>query len=161
MWGTDATCTVTTLEGQATVFIAVDDGTAECVGIHAAKVGSRFEALEPIRRGIKARFGAYGQGVASGLAIRHDNGSQYTSDVFQNELRFLGANSSPSFIRSPEGNGCAERFIRPPRSNCSGCAPSPPWRNSGWTCWNGPTGITSTRYLSATTSFRRVRPSGS
>nr|WP_306341651.1 IS3 family transposase [Myxococcus xanthus] len=113
MWGTDATCTVTTSEGQATVFIAVDHGTAECVGIHAAKVGSRFEALEPIRQDIKARFSAYGQGVASGLAIRHDNGSQYTSDVFQNELRFLGANSSPSFIRSPEGNGCAERFIRP------------------------------------------------
>jgi len=112
MWGTDATCTVTTMEGQATVFIAVDHGTAECVGIHAAKVGSRFEALEPIRQGIKAHFGAYGQGVALGLAIRHDNGSQYTSDVFQNELRFLGATSSPSFVRSPEGNGCAERFIR-------------------------------------------------
>ena len=112
MWGTDATCTVTTMEGQATVFIAVDHGTAECVGIHAAKVGSRFEALEPIRQGIKAHFGAYGQGVALGLAIRHDNGSQYTSDVFQNELRFLGATSSPSFVRSPEGNGYAERFIR-------------------------------------------------
>lgn len=55
--GADATCTVTTLEGQATVFIAVNHGTAECVGIHAAKVGSRFEALEPIRQGIKARFG--------------------------------------------------------------------------------------------------------
>ncbi|RKH68788.1 hypothetical protein D7X96_16345 [Corallococcus interemptor] len=36
MWGTDATCTVTTREGQATVFIAIDHGTAECVGIHAA-----------------------------------------------------------------------------------------------------------------------------
>lgn len=112
MWGTDATCTVTALEGQATVFIAIDHATAECVGIHAAKVGTRFEALEPIRQGVKARFGGYGRGVASGLSIRHDNGSQYTSDVFQSELRFLGAQSSPSFVRSPEGNGCAERFIR-------------------------------------------------
>jgi putative transposase len=112
MWGTDATCTVTTLEGQATVFIAIDHGTAECVGIHAAKVGTRFEALEPIRQGVKARFGAYGRGVATGLSIRHDNGSQYTSDAFQDELRYLGAASSPSFVRSPEGNGCAERFIR-------------------------------------------------
>ncbi|MBZ4397988.1 IS3 family transposase [Myxococcus sp. AS-1-15] len=35
MWGTDATCTMTTLEGQATVFIAADHGTSEFVGIHA------------------------------------------------------------------------------------------------------------------------------
>jgi putative transposase len=50
--------------------------------------------------------------VATGLSIRHDNGSQYTSDAFQDELRFLGAEPSPSFVRRPEGNGCAERFIR-------------------------------------------------
>ncbi|RKH63770.1 IS3 family transposase [Corallococcus llansteffanensis] len=112
MWGTNATCTQTTLQVEATVFISVDQGTSECVGIHAAKVGNRFGALDPIRQGIKARFGAYRHGVATGLSIRHDNGSQYTSDVFQDELRFLGAESSPSFVRSPEGNGCAERFIR-------------------------------------------------
>jgi hypothetical protein len=34
------------------------------------------------------------------------------SDTFQDELRFLGIFSSPSFVRAPEGNGCAERFIR-------------------------------------------------
>ena len=27
-------------------------------------------------------------------------------------LRFLGMASSPSFVREPEGNGCAERFLR-------------------------------------------------
>lgn len=53
-----------------------------------------------------------GRGVAPGLSIRHDNGSQCTSDAFQAEMLFLGAESSPSFVRSPEGNGCAERFIR-------------------------------------------------
>ena len=47
MWGTDATGTVTEEDGHVTVFIAVDHHTAECVGIHAAKVGDRFEALEP------------------------------------------------------------------------------------------------------------------
>ncbi len=50
--------------------------------------------------------------MASGLPLRHDNGSQYTAEAFQDELRFLGARSSPSFVRSPEGNDCAERFIR-------------------------------------------------
>ena len=34
------------------------------------------------------------------------------SDHFQAELRFLGIASSPAFVREPEGNGCAERFIR-------------------------------------------------
>ena len=31
---------------------------------------------------------------------------------FQNELAFLGIESSPAFVRAPEGNGCAARFIR-------------------------------------------------
>src|SRR3954449_12881819 len=39
------------------------------------------------------------------------HGSQYMSDHFQKELAFLGIDSSPAFVRSPEGNGCAERFI--------------------------------------------------
>ena len=36
-------------EGSAFVFVAVDHCTTECIGLHAAKSGSRFEALEPIR----------------------------------------------------------------------------------------------------------------
>lgn len=34
------------------------------------------------------------------------------SEAFQTELRFLGMTSSPAFVRAPEGNGVAERFIR-------------------------------------------------
>jgi putative transposase len=111
MWGTDATAGWTA-EGSATIFIAVDHYTAECVGIHAARRGTRFEALEPLRQGIQAHFGAYGEHAASGLTLRHDHGSQFMSDVYQAELRFLGITSSPAFVREPEGNGCAERFIR-------------------------------------------------
>jgi putative transposase len=98
--------------GPATIFILVDDYTAECVGIHAARRGTRFEALEPLRQGIQTHFGAYGEGVAAGLALRHDYGSQFMSEAFQAELRFLGIASSPAFVREPEGNGCAERFTR-------------------------------------------------
>lgn len=111
MWGTDATSSLTD-EGTATIFIAVDHYTAECVGIHAARRGSRLEALEPLRQGVRAHFGAYGEQVATGLLLRHDHGSQFMSDLFQTELRFLGISSSPAFVREPEGNGCAERFIR-------------------------------------------------
>jgi putative transposase len=34
------------------------------------------------------------------------------SDYFQDELKFLGITPSPAFVREPEGNGVAERFIR-------------------------------------------------
>jgi len=112
MWGTDATSTVTVQDGAVTVFIGVDHCTLEGVGIHAAKRATRFEALEPIRQGVRLQFGAVSAGIATGLQVRHDHGSQYMSDDFQAELRFLGVTSSPAFVRAPEGNGVAERFIR-------------------------------------------------
>jgi transposase InsO family protein len=116
MWGTDLTTTWTG-EGQAAVFIAIDHCSADCVGIHAALRATRFEALEPIRQGVRRHFGGFAQGIAAGLAVRHDHGSQYMSDAFQKELRFLAIESSPAFVRAPEGNGCAERFIRTLKEN--------------------------------------------
>ena len=116
MWGTDMTTTWTE-QGQVAVFIAVDHHSAECVGIHAARRGTRFEALEPIRQGVRHSFGAFAKDIARGLTVRHDHGSQYMSDAFQNEIAFLGIESSPAFVRAPEGNGCAERFIRTLKEN--------------------------------------------
>ena len=116
MWGTDLT-TAFTDEGQAAVFIAVDHCSAECVGIHAHARATRFEALEPIRQGVRQHFGAFAKGIARGLSVRHDHGSQYMSDHFQKEIAFLGMESSPAFVRAPEGNGCAERFIRTLKEN--------------------------------------------
>ena len=116
MWGTDLTG-VMTGEGTAAVFIAVDHCSAECVGIHASARATRFEALEPVRQAVRQNFGAIGRDVAAGLRIRHDHGSQYMSGDFQREIRFLGAESSPAFVRAPEGNGCAERFIRTLKEN--------------------------------------------
>ena len=118
MWGTDMTSDWTSQEGQAAVFIAVDHCSAECVGIHASKRADRFQALEPIRQGVRDHFGAFDKGiVVGGLKLRHDHGSQYMSDDFQNEVDFLGMESSPAFVREPQGNGCAERFIRTLKEN--------------------------------------------
>ncbi len=116
MWGTDLT-TTTTGEGQAAVFVAVDHCSAECVGIHAHAQATRFQALEPIRHGVRQRFGGFAKALARGLAVRHDHGSQYMSHQFQKEIAFLGIESSPAFVRAPEGNGCAERFIRTLKEN--------------------------------------------
>jgi transposase InsO family protein len=117
MWGTDMTTAVTTDQGTVHVFVAIDHCTCECVGLHAAKRGNRFEALEPLRQGVREHFGRFEAKAASGLVIRHDHGSNYLSDDFQRELEFLGMTSSPSFVREPEGNGCAERFIRTLKEN--------------------------------------------
>jgi transposase InsO family protein len=116
MWGTDLTTTWTG-EGRAAVFVALDHCSAECVGLHAALRATRFEALEPIRQGVRRCFGGFARGVAAGLAVRHDHGGQYMADAFQKELRFLGIESSPAFVRAPEGNGCAERFVRTLKEN--------------------------------------------
>jgi transposase InsO family protein len=112
MWGTDATATVTLVDGPATIFAAIDHCTAECVGIHAARHGDRFEALEPLRQGVRDHFGGLAAAAAHGLALRHDHGSVYLSGDFQTEIAFLGMTSSPAFVRQPEGNGCIERFFR-------------------------------------------------
>jgi len=112
IWGTDATQVRTRCEGMATVFVAIDHFVGDVVGIHAARPGTRFEALEPIHQGIREHFGALERDVAAGLVLRHDHGPQYMSHHFQAEIAFLGIESSPSFVKAPEGNGVAERFIR-------------------------------------------------
>jgi transposase InsO family protein len=112
MWGTDMTTTLTVREGTASIFFAVDHCSLELVGIHAAARGTRFEALEPLRQGVARNFGAYAPAIAEGLTLHHDHGSQFVSHTFQEELAFLGIKSSPSYVREPQGNGIAERFVR-------------------------------------------------
>jgi uncharacterized protein YoaH (UPF0181 family) len=71
MWGTDLTATPTG-EGQAAIFVTVDHGSTECLGIHAARQATRFEALEPLRQAVCYAFGAFAAGIADGLQVRHD-----------------------------------------------------------------------------------------
>ena len=98
-WGTDATATLA--DGQVTIFGAIDHCTAECVGLHAAKYGTRFEALNRCAR-------ACGITLATGAATGLD-GSQYMSDDFQAELRFLAS----SCLRGRQG---IERSSAPSRT---------------------------------------------
>lgn len=117
LWGTDMTETVTAVDGRAYVFVAVDHCNSELVGIHASHGANRFEALEPVRQGVRRCFGAFDKDVACGLSLRHDHGSNYMAHDFQTEITFLGITASPSFVRQPEGNGVAERFIRTLKEN--------------------------------------------
>lgn len=99
-------------QGNATVFVVIDHCTGECLAARAAQRGTRHEAINTIQQVICATCEMYDRNAASGTAPRHDHGSQFISHVFQDELKFLGIQSSPSFVRSPEGNGYVERFIQ-------------------------------------------------
>lgn len=112
MWGTDGIRIETVDEGWAWVFSAVDHCDAFCVGIHAVKIGNRFAALQPIAQGLLAEFGTTGADAGRGLALRMDNGTQYTADDFLNQVKFWGIAPSFAFVAEPQTNGVAERFNR-------------------------------------------------
>ena len=101
MWGTDMTQTITVREGRANVFVAVEHANSEVVGIHASRSANRFEALEPVRQGVHRCFGAIAPGVARGLKLRHDHGSNYMSGDFQDEIECLGIELRPPSCESP------------------------------------------------------------
>jgi putative transposase len=112
LWGTDGARVFTVEDGWGWVFVAVEHFNAECVGYHVCKQGDRFAALEPLAMGLVEHYGSVAAGVARGLAVRMDHGTQYLSDHFQNQLRFWGIAPSFAFVAEPETNGVAERFNR-------------------------------------------------
>jgi len=112
MWGTDGARVFTVEDGYGWIFVAVEHWNAECVGVHVCKKGDRMAALEPVAQGVLAQFGSIESDAARGLALRMDHGTQYLSDHFQNQIKAWGIAPSFAFLREPETNGVAERFIR-------------------------------------------------
>ena len=76
------------------------------------QAGNRFSALQPISMGLIKHYGSVQAAVARGLTLRMDNGSQYLSEHFQNQIKFWGIAPSFAFVREPETNGVVERFNR-------------------------------------------------
>ena len=112
MWGSDGTKVRTVDDGWVWVFSVAEHWNTECLGWHVCKVGDRFAALEPIFQGVKEMYGSLSKGAATGLKLRIDNGSQYTSDYFLQQIAHLGIKNSFGLVRQPETNGVAERFHR-------------------------------------------------
>ena len=112
LWGTDGARVFTVEEGYGWIFVAVEHWNAECMGVHVCKKGDRMAALEPVAQGVLEQYGSVERGAARGLALRMDHGTQYLSDHFQNQIKAWGIAPSFAFLREPETNGVAERFIR-------------------------------------------------
>lgn len=111
-WATDGARVWTSEEGWLWVFTTLEHWNAECLGHHVCKLGNRFAAYEPIAQAVERVFGGTGAGVARGVELRHDHGSQYLTDYFQGQSRFHGFTPSFAFVGEPETNGVVERFNR-------------------------------------------------
>ena len=113
MWAIDLTSRRTD-EGQAHLSVVVDHYTAELLSVHAILSPTRYEAIYALGKALKETFGYYDKNICSKteLKLRHDHGSQFTSHRFQEELKFLGIEASPAYVKEPETKGCAERLIR-------------------------------------------------
>jgi transposase InsO family protein len=113
MWATDGKKFYVQECGWCWFFGVIDHFNDEIISC-AAKKGDRFAAMEAVRNAVKTVFGSNEKDVCQevGLVLRSDHGSQYDSNDFQNEMRFLGLKLSPAYVRSPECNGIIERFHR-------------------------------------------------
>ena len=112
MWGADGAVIPTVNDGNVTLFIVAEHWNAEGLGWQVAKHGNRYAAAEALALAVSQLFGAVRADAARGVLVRHDHGSPFMSEYFQNQLTFFGMAPSFAFVREPETNGVAERFIR-------------------------------------------------
>jgi len=114
MWATDGKEFTTKTDGKCWFIGVIDHFNDEIKSFHVCKTFDRFAAMEPIRDAVRSEFGSIEQDICKGIniALRADHGSQFDSKDFQKEIKFLGMNYSPAFVRSPECNGIIERFHR-------------------------------------------------
>ncbi|TAJ17646.1 MAG: IS3 family transposase [Dehalococcoidia bacterium] len=112
MWGIDGARILTLDDGWVWAFPVVDHWNAQCMGWQVCKPGSAFEAAQALGMALSAEYGSVGRDAARGVLLRMDHGCQFTSDHFQQQIRFWGIGASFAFVAQPETNGVAERFIR-------------------------------------------------
>jgi len=112
MWAIDATQGITVRDGKVWLFGVVEHWNAEMLGWHVAKHGTRYEAIQALGMAVRQQFGHLNAGVARGLALRHDHGSNFMANVFQKQMRFWGVAPSYAFVAEPETNGYIERLFR-------------------------------------------------
>ncbi len=112
MWCGDGSKVLTAQDGWVWIFTAVEHWNGECLGHTIVKRGDRFAAMDALLQAVKGVYGCLEKNVAKGLKFRMDHGLQYTSDYFQEQLKYLGIERSMGYVKEPETNGVAERFNR-------------------------------------------------
>jgi len=90
----------------------VDHATGE-TWADASRRMDRLAAADLLREACSERYGSVERAVASGLALRHDDGSCSRTHHYQAEVDHLGPERSPAYHYEPETNGVVEKFIQP------------------------------------------------
>lgn len=72
---------------------------------------TRFEALESIRQGVRRPFGAFAKTWHAACPSATTTGAASRPTCPKRDSAFPGAESSPAFVRVPEGSGRDERFV--------------------------------------------------
>ena len=95
MWGTDMSQTVTIEEEGGPMFSSPSNTRTQKSSAFTPRVSAnRFEARwSRSGRGCIGASGSIAPGVARGLKLRHDHGSNYMSGDFQSEIKCLGHRS--------------------------------------------------------------------
>jgi transposase InsO family protein len=112
MWAIAATQVSTVQHGKVWIFGVAERWNAGSIGWHMTKSGTRLEATQALDMAARLQFGHLSAGVARGLALRHDRGSNFMVGHFQKQARFWSIASSHAFVREPETNGAIERLFR-------------------------------------------------
>ena len=98
MWATDATQIITVQDGKVWLFCVAEHWNAEALGWHVAKRGDRYAAVQAVGMAVRNVFGHVSPSAARGVALRHDHGSAFLAEHFQNQIRFWGMTPSYAFV---------------------------------------------------------------
>lgn len=112
LWQTDLTkFWAGATDGWAYVTAVVDCFTREVVGHAVTRRCRTQDALLALDAAVQRCFPADSEVRRAGLHVRRDNGSQFTSAVYNANLAALGIVGERTHFRHPDGNAFVERFF--------------------------------------------------
>ena len=101
LWEADITYIPTVEECMTCLFNVKDCFTKKWVGYEYSRTCNRRDAIKSIENATKEYVG----GMVTGIVLRTDNGTQYTSKMFKEGVKALGFKQEYIEKNTPEDNG--------------------------------------------------------
>ena len=115
---------------EVAICIAVDHGSEAGVGSHAAKKGTRCEALEPIRQGVRTSFQAFGQTSPLAWSSGMIMGGNRSRTCFKRNGHCGVSSVRPPWSVHPKATAVQHASSGRSRSISYGLRPLIPWKNA-------------------------------
>lgn len=116
LWSTDLTRIYCGDDGWASLIAVIDSGSREITGYRFSLRGRAQEAIDALEQGLTSTYGQLKAPTA--LRLRSDNGSIFLAKDFIKTTKKLHIKQEFTPKRSPEYNGCIERFFRTLKQEC-------------------------------------------